>query len=265
VSALEGEVEEAREVRDTAEANFHNLSVWADELNKALEDAEGKCQSLAEELTLLQARGSELCSAIIGPSTVQGHLSDGMVAAAARHTKMAGQLAVLRGVVLSAVRSLVGRMPSDAALVDALEEAVTQSQEQEGRLSRLQASCLKVCDLILGPPAGRVRLTDRLEQATERFQVERVERWEAIAELHRSGTGLGAWQAYGDIFPGGIAGYSRRADPGPDRRRCYQWGPLGDPVGVGCHRVALPELEPELEVLGSGRNMDAPEEEMAAI
>jgi hypothetical protein len=76
---------------------------------------------------------------------------------------------------------------------------------------------------------------------------------------------LGAWQACKDICPGGITGYGRRADPGPDRRRRYQWGPLGDPVGVGCHRVALLELEPELKVLGSEHKMDMPEEEMAAI
>jgi hypothetical protein len=43
VSTLDGEVEEEREVRDTAEENFHNLSIWAYGLNKALEDAEGQC------------------------------------------------------------------------------------------------------------------------------------------------------------------------------------------------------------------------------
>jgi hypothetical protein len=43
---------------------------------------------LVQELTLLQTRGSELCLAKVGPSTVWGHLLEGMQIAAGRHTKM---------------------------------------------------------------------------------------------------------------------------------------------------------------------------------
>jgi hypothetical protein len=43
---------------------------------------------LVQELTLLQTRGSELCLAKVGPSTVRGHLLEGMQIAAGRHTEM---------------------------------------------------------------------------------------------------------------------------------------------------------------------------------
>jgi hypothetical protein len=45
--------------------------------------------ALAEELTILQIRGSELCLVIVAPPPKWGPLPEGMRVAAAYHTEMA--------------------------------------------------------------------------------------------------------------------------------------------------------------------------------
>jgi hypothetical protein len=58
-----------------------------------------------EELTLLQARGSELCHAIVSPRQARHDLFEGMRLAALCHTEMAGELAALGAAVSSTVES----------------------------------------------------------------------------------------------------------------------------------------------------------------
>jgi hypothetical protein len=70
-------------------------------------------QEQFEELTLLQTQGSELCLAIVGSPRVRNHLSEGMRVAALCHTEMAGELAVLRAVVFSAVEFTLGCLPDE--------------------------------------------------------------------------------------------------------------------------------------------------------
>jgi hypothetical protein len=42
------------------------------------EESERECQEWVQELTLLQAWGSELCQAIVDPPRVRSHLPNGM-------------------------------------------------------------------------------------------------------------------------------------------------------------------------------------------
>ena len=53
--------------------------------------AEERHEGVVNELTLLQTRGSELCSAILGAPTVQRPLSDVMQSAASSHRELVRQ------------------------------------------------------------------------------------------------------------------------------------------------------------------------------
>jgi hypothetical protein len=71
--------------------------------------SERESQEQFEELSLLQARGFKLCLTIVGLPRLSNHLLVGMWATTLRHTKMAGELAVLPAVVSSAMESMLGR------------------------------------------------------------------------------------------------------------------------------------------------------------
>jgi hypothetical protein len=70
-------------------------------------------RSPSQELALLLIRGSKLCLTIVG-TLKWGSLHEGMWFAAAYHTEMAMQLAVLWTTVSSGSQSVLGRSPSKA-------------------------------------------------------------------------------------------------------------------------------------------------------
>jgi hypothetical protein len=118
---------------------------------------------------------------------------------------------------------------------------------------------MKICDLILGPPTGRVRLVDHLEEAVERPQVEQVE---ADTELEGMWSDT-AWIQ--DLVLGGPIRTSSLAtslflamgliedDVNAMTTNGVRWGTRSVLATALLH---FPELEVELELLGSWRNVD---------
>ena len=110
---------ESREGADrlaSAQAETDQLAGEVGALRSALEAAEAARRSAEErregeanELSLLRARGSELCSAILGAPTVARPLSDVMQSAASSHRELVRQHDDLRGAVISATTTLTGR------------------------------------------------------------------------------------------------------------------------------------------------------------
>jgi hypothetical protein len=102
------------------EWKFHSLSNAAADSARKLVVSKSQRWEQFEELSLLQARGSKSCLAIVGPPWVRNHLSVGMRVAALHHTKMAGELAALRAAMSSIVGSMLGRSPTMISRVEAM-------------------------------------------------------------------------------------------------------------------------------------------------
>jgi hypothetical protein len=114
VDLLEGELADASKAQDTAEANFSGLCDRVVDVNRWQKDVERLCRDLVQELILLQNMGFELCQAIVGPSTLWGHQSEGMRIDSIRHTEMVGQVVALQVMVSSAMQSALGHSPTEA-------------------------------------------------------------------------------------------------------------------------------------------------------
>jgi hypothetical protein len=108
-----------------------------------------------EELSLLQTQGSELCHTIVGLPRVRHHLPKGAWLAALRHTKMAGELAVLGVAVSSTVESMLWCSPSKTFRVEVVGELAVEFQKMEDQRSQLERPAVRICDLLLGPPIGQ--------------------------------------------------------------------------------------------------------------
>jgi hypothetical protein len=65
ISLLEGELVVVHQAWDVAKAKLPDLVDRAATVNQRQEEAEGQCEHLAEELTLLWLRGSDLCLTIV--------------------------------------------------------------------------------------------------------------------------------------------------------------------------------------------------------
>jgi hypothetical protein len=114
VTLIEGELAEARRAQEMAEGKFHSLS---DAMTKGvwrLVVSRMEHREQFEEISLLQAWGSELFLTIVGPPRERNLLSTGMRETALHHTKMDGGLAVLQAMVSSAVESVLGRLLDEA-------------------------------------------------------------------------------------------------------------------------------------------------------
>jgi hypothetical protein len=79
---------EDRRAREVTEENSRGLSDMAADAERWWEVFEMEHREQFEVLTLLHARGSELCHAIIGPPWVRNYLSEGNRVPTLRHTKM---------------------------------------------------------------------------------------------------------------------------------------------------------------------------------
>jgi hypothetical protein len=77
------------------------------------EEAERQCATVAEELALLQIRGSELCLAIVAPS-IWDPLREGMWVTGTYQAEMVRQLGTLQAVVSSSPKSVLGSSPIEA-------------------------------------------------------------------------------------------------------------------------------------------------------
>jgi hypothetical protein len=93
-SALWGELVAAHRKWDVAEEMVLSLVTKAVVANQQWEAAEEQCGRLAQELTFLSIRGSELCSTMIG-SLPRAPLHEGMCFVEAWHTEVASEFSVL--------------------------------------------------------------------------------------------------------------------------------------------------------------------------
>jgi hypothetical protein len=91
----------------------------------------------------------------------EDHLSEGMRITALHHTKMVGELAMLRAAMSSAVELVLGCSPDKTFWVEAVGVVVAEFQKLEERFSRLERPSVRICDLLLGP---RARLADCLDE-----------------------------------------------------------------------------------------------------
>jgi hypothetical protein len=133
IDLLEGKLAKAHQAQDVAEENSRGLSNAVADAERWQEESNRKCQEWVEELTLLQARGSELCQAIVGPPRVRSHLSEGMQIAALHHAKMAKQLVMLWAAVASAMEFVLVCSPTQTFQVEVVDDLVAEFQKQEER------------------------------------------------------------------------------------------------------------------------------------
>jgi hypothetical protein len=88
------------------------------------------------------------------------------------HTEIAGELAVLRAAVPTAVESVLGHSPSDTYHVEVVDEMAVEFEKMEDRHSRLEWPAARIYDLLLGTPPGRAWLADLLDEAARQLRVE---------------------------------------------------------------------------------------------
>jgi hypothetical protein len=136
------------------EEKFCNLSDMSADGVRRLVVSEDESQELFEELSLLWARGSELCFAIVGPLQVRNFLLEGMWAAALRHTEVVRELDVLQTAVSSTVELVLGRSPNETFRVEDTDELVAKFWTLEELCSWILCPGMRIYDLLLGPPLG---------------------------------------------------------------------------------------------------------------
>jgi hypothetical protein len=147
----------------------------------------------------------------------------------------------------------------------------TEFQEQAEWHLRLENSGVRICDLILGPSDFRVRLADRLEEAVGWLWVVQVEHQEPEANPKAL---WGSAARVRDLVLGGPTGTSSlaaslslvleliegRVDATAANGVC--WGAWSVLTTALSHFL---ELEIELELLGSGSNVDLTEGQLDAL
>jgi hypothetical protein len=67
-----------RQAQEVAEETSQGLFDALDNVEQQQEESKRECQERVEELTILQARGSVLCQAMVDPLRVRYHLLEGM-------------------------------------------------------------------------------------------------------------------------------------------------------------------------------------------
>lgn len=245
---LAGEVGDLKDALETARA--------------ACQGAEKRCGETEEVLTLLQARGSELCSAILGPPSSRGQLSEAMRTAASDHLELVRQYDDLRGVVRTVIGTLMGRPFTGIALAENLSGAASELRENH---SRLQSAGHRLCDLALGPPAGRAQLTARLDEVGKQVHADRAELEDLrVAAARVRDVVLGSSQVSSSSLPAALESAMGVVEDRLDAAASsgVRWGTRSALVVALSH---FPELEAELELLGSGRNAEVPDAELERL
>jgi hypothetical protein len=109
--------------------------------------SERECQKQFEELSLLWARGSKLCHAIVGLPRVRNHLLEGMRATADRHTEMVGEIAALWAVVSCTTELVLRRFLDETFRVEVMDRLVAKFWRLEELCSRIERPSARICDL----------------------------------------------------------------------------------------------------------------------
>jgi hypothetical protein len=133
--------------------------------NRQRKEAEGQCEHLVEELTLLRLRGSKLCLTI-ARTLPQDPLHAGKWFAAAHYTGVAIRLFCSRWQCVRPLSLCLGAWPLKSSRWMSWGEMVVKFWEQVEQCSCLKTFGLRICDLILGLADEWVHLTIRLEEAT---------------------------------------------------------------------------------------------------
>jgi small ligand-binding sensory domain FIST len=124
-SVLWGELVAARREWDVAEEKVSSLATKAAVANQQQEATEEQCRRLAQELTLLSIRVSELFITMTG-SSLQAPLHEGMYFAVARHAEAASQFSALQVAMSLASRSIIGHLPFDVPQAGVVGEIVSR-------------------------------------------------------------------------------------------------------------------------------------------
>jgi hypothetical protein len=164
IALLEAEHAEEHRAWELAEEKSRGLFDMAADAERWWEVFERERWEQFEELTLLQTQGFKLCDAIIGPSRVRNHLSEGMRLSIPHHTDTVGELAMLQAAVSSTTESALGCSPNEIFCVEVVGELVVELSRLNERRSWLEQLATRIYDLLLGPPPGHVRLVDRLDE-----------------------------------------------------------------------------------------------------
>jgi hypothetical protein len=162
-STFWGDLVDTRQEWDAVEEKVSSLATEAAVANQHREATEEQCGRLAQELTFLSIKGSELCIIVIG-SPPRAPLPEGLRFVAARHTEVASQLSTLRATVSLAAQSIIGHLLIDIPQVGVVGEIVALFQEYANRCSCLKATGVGVYDLVLGPTGDRTDMAAHLEE-----------------------------------------------------------------------------------------------------
>jgi hypothetical protein len=155
--------------------------------------------------------------------------------------------------------------------VEVVGELAAEFQTMEEQRSRLERPTVRIYDLLLGPPSSQARLADRLDEVAKQLRAKLAIRREEDAELEASWTSVVRVQ---DLVLGSVDGPSSLAasmstvaellevwiDAAAANGVC--WGSCSTLVAAVSH---FSELETELEVLRSRRNVDLTEGEADAV
>jgi hypothetical protein len=109
--------------------------------------SERECQKQFEELSLLRARGSKLCHAIVGLPRVRNHLLEGMRATADRRTEMVGEIAALWALVSCTTELVLRHFLDETFRVEIMDKLVAKFWRLEELCSRLERPSARICDL----------------------------------------------------------------------------------------------------------------------
>jgi hypothetical protein len=162
-STLWGNLVDARREWDVVEEKVSSLVTKVVVANQQREATEERCGHLAQELTFLSIRGSELFIIVTG-SPPRAPLPEGLRFAVARHTEVASQLSALRAAVSFAAQSIIDHLLIDVPQVGVVGEIVAPFREYANRCLCLKATGVGVCDLVLGPAGDRTDMAARLEE-----------------------------------------------------------------------------------------------------
>jgi hypothetical protein len=194
-----------------------------------------------------------------------------MHAAVLCHTGVVGEFTMLRLAVSSTTELVFGRSPVETSLVEVMNEVSAKVRGLEELCSWLEGHGMRIWSLLLGPPPGQVCWADRLEEAAGRLEAALAERRQVDAELEALRTSATlVW----DVILGEAGGPSSLATSlsmvaeevenwiNTTVANGVRWGTRSALVVALSH---FPELESELELLGSERDADLRNDQADAL
>jgi hypothetical protein len=152
-----------------------------------------------------------------------------------------------------------------------MNELTAKFWRLEELCSRNEEPGATICGLLLRPPSSQARWADHLDEAVGQLEVELAEWRQVDAELEALWSSAALVR---DLVLGGVDGpsslvaslsmvaelFERRVDTVAANR--VRWGTRSALVSTLWH---FPELKSELEVLGSGQNVDLTDDQVDVI